>query len=865
VLYTLANGRDHKPLIPDAQLFRDVFNASPIGIAVENLEGQPLFVNPAFCSFLGSSEEELRNKHCVDFSPPEDAEKDWALFQQLRAGSIDHYQLEKRYFRRDGSLVWGSLSISLLKSSPSPLVLAMVEDITDKKNAEEARFRHAAVIESSDDAIASGTVDGIIVSWNTGAQKIYGYTEAEAVGKPISMLVPPELPDEENKILETLKSGDRIEHFETVRVTKTGKRINVSLTISPIKDSTGRTVAISGIARDITERKLAEEALRASEERLRLAQQAARIGTFDWNIRTGVNTWTPELESIYGLPQGGFGGTQKAFENLVHPNDLAGVIELVNSALRTGEPTAGEWRVVWPDRSVRWIAGRWQVFMDSAGEPSRMIGVNIDVTERKRSEERLREYEKAVEGAEDMIGVIDREYRFLLVNRQYLKMRNLTREQVVGHLIPEVLNKELFETVIKPKLDECFQGKVVRYEMKFSYPTVGERDLLLSYFPIEGVHGVDRAACILRDITDRKRAEEELLEMNRALEAHSSLLRSREELLNTFVKNVPAGVAMLDRDMRYLQVSDRWCADFSLDSSQMLGRSHYEIFPDIPERWKQIHRRTLAGETLRAEEDRWDRKGGTTWLRWEIRPWQNLEGVPGGILIFSEDITRRKQMEEAISLMSRNLIESQEQERTRIGRELHDDINQRLAMLAIELDQLQDNPSEVRSRVQELRKQTMEISDDVQALSHELDSSKLERLGAIGGMRSWCREFGERQRIQVEFKSPEARISLPREIGHCLFRVLQEALHNAAKYSGVRRIEVQLWEDSGEIHLLVSDLGRGFDLETATQERGLGLTSMQERVRLIKGIIEIQSKPMGGTTVHVHVPLMSEHSQGAAG
>src|SRR5712664_2330578 len=123
---------------PESQLFHDVFNASPIGIAVENLEGQPLFVNPAFCSFLDFSEEELRNKHCVDFSPREDAEKDWALFQQLRAGSIDHYQLEKRYFRRDGSLVWGRLSISLLNSRPSPLVVAMVEDITDKKTGEEA-------------------------------------------------------------------------------------------------------------------------------------------------------------------------------------------------------------------------------------------------------------------------------------------------------------------------------------------------------------------------------------------------------------------------------------------------------------------------------------------------------------------------------------------------------------------------------------------------------------------------------------------------------------------------------------------------------------------------------------------------------
>jgi PAS domain S-box-containing protein len=174
---------------------------------------------------LGFSEEELRNKHCVDFSPPEDAEKDWALFQQLRAGSIDHYQLEKRYFRRDGSLVWGSLSISLLKSSVSPLVLAMVEDITDKKKAEEARFRHAAVIESSDDAIASGTLDGIIVSWNTGAQKIYGYTEAEAVGKPINMLVPPELPDEENKILEMLRAGGASSILKRFVLPKRGKEL----------------------------------------------------------------------------------------------------------------------------------------------------------------------------------------------------------------------------------------------------------------------------------------------------------------------------------------------------------------------------------------------------------------------------------------------------------------------------------------------------------------------------------------------------------------------------------------------------------------------------------------------------------------
>jgi len=580
-------------LMPDTQVFRDIFDTSPIGIALENLEGQPLFVNRAFCSMLGFTEEELRTKHCVDFSPPEDAEKDWALFQQLRAGSIEYYQLEKRYFRRDGSLVWGNLSVSLLKGRTSPLVLAMVEDITDKKRADEARFRHAAIVESSEDAIASVTLDGVIASWNAGAQRIFGYTESEAVGKSVTILVPPERPDEENKILETLKAGRRIDQFETVRVSKTGERINVSVTISPIRDSTGKMVGFSGISRDITER--------------------------------------------------------------------------------------------------------------------------------KRAEERLREYEKAVEGAEDIIGVVDREYRLLLANRQYLRMRNMSREQVVGRFVRDVLGKEVFETVIKPKLDECFRGKVVRYERKFSYPTVGERDLLLSYFPIEAANGtIDRVVCILHDITDRKRAEE------------------------------------------------------------------------------------------------------------------------------------------ALAAMTRRLIEAQEQERSRIGRELHDDINQRLALLAIELEQLRDNPVDVSNSLQQLLEKTNALSHDVQALSHELHSSRLEYLGVVSGMKSLCREFSERQKMEVDFRS-NVSSPLPFEIGLCLFRVLQEALNNAVKHSGVKRVEVQVVEQSNEVHLLVRDSGNGFDIEAARQGSGLGLTSMQERVRLVNGTIAFESKPMAGTTIHVRVPFKSEH------
>jgi PAS domain S-box-containing protein len=270
-----------------------------------------------------------------------------------------------------------------------------------------------------------------------------------------------------------------------------------------------------------------------------------------------------------------------------------------------------------------------------------------------------------------------------------------------------------------------------------------------------------------------------------------------------------------------------------------------------------VDRVTRTGEGVHAEDEMFCRANGTSFpTEYWSYPQRRGKEVVGAVVAFV-DITERKLAEAALADMSRKLLDAQEKERNRIGRELHDDINQRLALLAIELEQLQDNPSEVRSRVQELLKQATEISNDVQALSHELHSSKLEYLGAVGGMRGWCREFGEHQGIQIEFKSTEVQTSVASEVGLCLFRVLQEALHNAAKHSGVRRIEVQLREDSGEIHLVISDLGRGFELETAMQGRGLGLASMQERVRLVNGTIKIQSKPMGGTTVHVRVPLGS--------
>jgi signal transduction histidine kinase len=225
------------------------------------------------------------------------------------------------------------------------------------------------------------------------------------------------------------------------------------------------------------------------------------------------------------------------------------------------------------------------------------------------------------------------------------------------------------------------------------------------------------------------------------------------------------------------------------------------------------------------------------------------------------DITERKLAEAALASLSGKLIEAQEQERGRIARELHDDIGQRLSLLAIELAQLQQrlpNPSELPGRLAGLRSRTSEVATDVQSLSHELHSSKLQYLGIAAAMRGFCQEFADRQKAEVDFEVTDLPASLSPDVSLCLFRVLQEALHNAAKHSGVRYFEVRLWGTPDEIHLTIRDLGVGFDVNEAKTSRGIGLISMQERLKILDGILSIESRPQRGTTIDASVPRRSE-------
>lgn len=220
----------------------------------------------------------------------------------------------------------------------------------------------------------------------------------------------------------------------------------------------------------------------------------------------------------------------------------------------------------------------------------------------------------------------------------------------------------------------------------------------------------------------------------------------------------------------------------------------------------------------------------------------------------------RAKSEIILSSVDRKLVDAAERERRRIARDLYDDVGQRLALFACELEQLRNDlgtrASTTCTRITALQGQISQIATDVHTISHELHFSQLEILGIEAAMRGFCKDLAQQLKLEIDFKSKDLTIPLSPEISLCLFRVLQEALHNSAKHSGALHFKVELSGTSKGIHLTVHDSGIGFDPQTAMSGQGLGLTSMKERLKLVKGKFVINSHPRTGTTIHAWVPLV---------
>jgi PAS domain S-box-containing protein len=716
-----------------------------------------------------------------------------------------------------------------------------------------------------------------------------------------------------------------------------------------------------------------------ANDRLRLALQSGKSVGWDWDLKTGRDSWFGDLQTMFGVSSDTFVGRPGDFYRYVHPEDRPLVANAVADARNNRKVYQAEFRVIRLDGTMRWVTATGQFYYGTNGDPQRMLGIAVDITERRNTDERLRLFRRLIDESTDAIAVVDpKTLRFLDVNGKYCRDLGYTVDELLSLKITDV---DPNETLVLRVQKELLQSGFATFESL-------RRRKDGSTFPVEinlRLVQLDRtySVSVTRDITERKRLEEamrqkeeELTEAQRLAGVGSWRWDSRTDSviwsaelcrLQGHDPNLPApaykdqaklftpeswdrlqlavkqaletgtsyeldmeligpgsttkwaiargepvrdahgqiiglrgtvqditerkriGQALQESEEKLRLILDSTAESiygFDLEGvctfcnpaclralgyervDELLGRNmhslvHYahadgSLYPAEECRLREA---ILRGEGVHLADDVLWRANGTNFPaeRWCYPQRRGLE-IVGGVVAFV-DITERKLVEAALANVSGKLIGAQEQERRRIARELHDDIGQRVALLAIELARLQHNPpdsSGLSGRVGQLQKQITEIATDIQSLSHELHSSRLEYLGIAAALGGFCQEFSEQQKVEIDFKTHDLPIPLSPELSLCLFRVLQEAVHNSAKHSGVRHFEVRLWGTPEEIHLTVSDSGAGFDINAVKAGRGLGLTSMEERVKLLKGTLSIESQLHRGTTIHARVPVGSE-------
>jgi PAS domain S-box-containing protein len=536
-------------------------------------------------------------------------------------------------------------------------------------------------------------------------------------------------------------------------------------------------------------------------------------------------------------------------------------------AAATAKPVFGvPERVVFEDGTVLNLIANAAPLLGQDGTPYGAVAAILDVTERKQTEEALRENRGQLAGiissAMDAIITVDIEEHIRSFNEAAERMFGCPAEDALGQRVERFIPMQ-FRAQHSEHIRRFGESGVSSRAMG----ALGELAALRvngEEFPIEAsisaiqVGGKKLFTVILRDITERKRAEK--------------VVRESEERFRLVANTAPVLIWMAGTDKLCNYFNQTWLEFTGRPVDAELGNGWAEgVHPDDLRRCLDIYTQAFDRREKLKMEYRLRRHDGQ--YRWILDigvPRFNADKSFAGYIGSCIDITDRKQAEAALSSVSRRLIEAQEQERSRIARELHDDINQRIALLAIELRSFEQNPSasaaELHRRVKEAQNRVSDLGRDIQALSHRLHSSKLEYLGLPAAAASFCRELCEQQKVEINFTGDGIPRRVPPEISLCLFRVLQEALQNAVKHSGVKRFKVELRAAANEIHLAVSDSGVGFNPAAAIEGSGLGLISMQERLQLVEGELSIESAPNRGTTLRARVPLtLGEHAMESTG
>ncbi len=836
----------HDPLYETRAYLQAIFLNSLDAILVTNDQGHFVDANPAACALLGYTHSELMQLSVIDLATEEFREGGWARWQSFLAYGRGSGELSAR--RSDSSVL--NLKFRSVANIVPGVHVSFIHDVTDRKRAEQAQRaaeeKYESIFENALEGIFQTSREGQFVVANPALARMFGFDSPEELIRERADLSGQHYvnPRRRAEFKQLMDANDVIHEFEYEAYRKDGSTIWVSDNVRAVRDESGNLVCYEGIAKDITERKRAETALRESEERYRDLFENAKDAYYVHDLQGRYASVNRAAEKMSGYSRQDIIG--RSFADFIPPDQLDAVAEhLCKKLVEKGETTYETEMITRDGRRVPVEVSSHLIYDDARAVA--VQGTVRDITERRWSEDRLREYEKVVEGLEEMITVISRDYRYVLANRAFLKYRRMDREDLMGRSVSDILGEEVFERVIKPRLDEALDGHVVTFEMRFSYPQLGERDLHISYFPIEGPNGVDGAACVLQDLTEQRRGEE--------------ALRQSEERFSKAFHSSPAALSITQlEDGRLLEVNASFLRVTGFTREEVIGRTALELGL-----WREPAQRAMMMELLLQSPEVTDV---------EIKFWRKSGEERSGLLSVDlielsgrkcvlgscQDITERKRAEATLRNYSRMLVDAQEMERKHIARELHDQIGQMLTAIKLTLQTL-GSSDQIGTATTEIDQGVELIDtalDQVRNLSFELRPSLLDNLGLVAALRWYSDQFAHRTGIVVTWQSnlPERKMRFPQELETACFRIVQEALTNVVRHAEAREVIIELDTVDQQTVLSIQDDGVGFSKQ-APQDSSkvhLGLIGMRERALALGGTLEINSAPGKGTEIRVFFP-----------
>ena len=777
---------------------------------------------------------------------------------------------------------FGDKEISLLVEAAIDVSFALDNFAREEERgrSEVSVRRLAAIVESTDDAIIAKNLQGIITDWNPSAERVFGYTAAEIIGRSIRVLIPSDRQGEEDHILARIRAGEQVRHFETVRVRKDGRTFPVSVTISPIWGPDGTTagatkiIGASKILRDVSERKRAEAT--AQTERLfsdAMIESMPGI-LYLYDERRRFLRWNRNFAAVSGYSAEEIARMQPL--DFFTGEDKQRVDGKIAEVFEDGESTV-EASFLSKDGRVTpyFFTGKRVVFEGSVC----LVGMGIDISERKRAEEGRYRFHMAMQTSPDGIFLMDFEtFRYLDVNETGCRMLGYSREELLTMRTLDT-NPGITEEEQRRRFDEAKASGSEHVMTESEGRTMRHKDG--SVFPVEVVRRHMRTGDkeivvgIARDITQRKRAED-------ALKAHEQEQRrlaqlAQGERARLLEAQAVGNVGSWETELQTLKVtwSEETYRIFEVDPAgfQVTHPAFLQIVhPEDRAKVDAALVDSFDGSSPCAIEHRIVMPDGRVKIvdeRWKV--FRDDQGNPVRAVGTCQDITQRKEVEQdlqayaqRLQAVSRQLLEVQENERRLLARELHDTVGQELTALSLNLSMVRSAippglAVAVGDRLDDSQKLLEDTTQHLRDVMVELRPPGIDEFGLMAALKEHARRVSERSGFELVVGGIEPQPRFPLATAIALFRIAQEALNNTVKHAQASKIAIDLREGPDLIVLSIADNGRGFDItrKPLIGDYGMGMTTMRERAEAIGAHLRIESAIGKGTEVVIEIARTS--------